>query len=421
MRRRSVPISGDAPMSELIPKSPRLTDVPRLATRADTTETDMTRLVPVAIVVFLGLMALGLPLAVIPLQVHRVLGFDTTIVGWVMAVESAVTLLTRRFAGRYSDRHGPKRAMTLGLAGAAASGVLYLAAEIPKAGYGSLLFIVLGRVFMGYGESLIFTSGGAWPIGLLGMDKVGKALSWIGIAMFGGIAAGTALGTLLYEHIGFGAAGGATIAAPALAYAVARRLPAVRVEGGEPAPFRRIVAILWRAGAGFFLAGIGYAGVSSFLVLAFAARGWGGGGYALATFGGSFVLARIVLGRWTDDVRTSNFLVGTLLTEVVGLGLLSFAHTPWLGFAGAAIAGFGASMVYPLFALPAMRNVPPASVGTAIGTYDACFDLSLMIAAPAFGWLAELVPVQSVFGCAAIAVLASTFFAVSAYRNGYRT
>lgn len=404
-------------MSELIPTPPPLSSVPQLAS-AETTDT--ARIVPVAVVVFLGLMALGLPLAVIPLQVHRTLGFDTATVGWVMAVESAVTLLTRRFAGRYSDRHGPKRAMILGLAGAGASGLLYAIAALPEERNTSLACIVLGRVFMGYGESLIFTSGGAWPVGLLGMDKVGKALSWIGIAMFGGIAAGTALGTLLYEHAGFAAAGLATILAPAFAYVVARPLPEVRASGGEPTPFGRIVAILWRAGVGFFLAGIGYAGISSFLVLAFAARNWENGGYALATFGGTFVLARVVLGRWTDDVRGPRLLVGTLLTEIAGLALLMIANTPWLGFAAAAMAGFGASMVYPLFALPAMRNVPPSSIGTAIGTYDACFDVSLMVAAPAFGWLAERAPVQSVFGVAAAAVLASTFFAVAAYRHAYR-
>ncbi|AOJ03898.1 hypothetical protein WS70_18490 [Burkholderia mayonis] len=57
------------------------------------------RFVPIAVVVFLGLMAMGMPLGSVPAFVNAKLGYGMTVVGLVMGVESVATLLTRHFAG----------------------------------------------------------------------------------------------------------------------------------------------------------------------------------------------------------------------------------------------------------------------------------------------------------------------------------
>lgn len=61
------------------------------------------RLLPFAMMVFLGYLTVGLPLAVLPVHVHDRLGFGPVIVGWVMASQSIATLLTRQFGGVVTD------------------------------------------------------------------------------------------------------------------------------------------------------------------------------------------------------------------------------------------------------------------------------------------------------------------------------
>lgn len=65
----------------------------------------------------------------------------------------------------------------------------------------SLVVIIAGRIATGFAQGLLFTAGSTWPIGMFGADKAGKALSWIGIAMFGGISAGAAVAALLGEVV----------------------------------------------------------------------------------------------------------------------------------------------------------------------------------------------------------------------------
>jgi len=379
----------------------------------------LRRLLPMTATVFLGLMTMGIPLSVLPLQLHHALGFDMVTVGWVMGVESAATLLTRRFAGRTTDRRGPKTAMLIGLVASALSGAAYLLALLPGLTPGAALAVlVLGRVAMGVGESLVFTAGSAWPIGMLGMAQAGKALSWVGIAMFGGIAAGTALGSVLQQGFGFAAAALAALLVPLVGLTIALGVPAVRLAAQPGAlPFRRILGLILPSGAGFTLAMVGFAAIGSFLVLAYDFRGWAGGGVALTLFGAGFVAARVLFGGRSDRARGPGMAVATLVVEAAGLLLLAWMPGPWAGMAGAAVTGFGLSMVYPLLALPAIRRVPAGDLGTAIGTYDAGADIAIMIGTPVCGALAAGFGFQAVFLFAAAAAGLATVLAVAAYRG----
>jgi MFS family permease len=381
-------------------------------------ESGLRRLLPMTATVFLGLMTMGIPLSVLPLQLHDALGFDMVTVGWVMGIESAATLLTRRFAGRTTDRRGPKAAMLIGLVASALSGAAYLLALLPGLGAGATLAIlVLGRVAMGVGEGLLFTAGSAWPIGMLGMAQAGKALSWIGIAMFGGIAAGMALGSVLQQGLGFAAAAAAALVVPLLGFAIALAVPAVRL-APQPGtlPFRRILRLILPSGAGFALAMVGFAAIGSFLVLAYDAQGWAGGGVALTLFGAGFVAARLLFGGRSDRASGPGTVIATLAVEAAGLLLLAWMPGPWAGMAGAAITGFGLSMVYPLLALPAIRRIPPGDLGTAIGTYDAGADVAIMAGTPICGALAAGFGFQAVFLFAAGTAMLATGLAVAAYR-----
>ena len=53
--------------------------------------------------------------------------------------------------------------------------------------------------------------------------------------------------------------------------------------------------------------------------------------------------------------------------EAAGRALIWLSPSAWPGFAGAALSGFGYSLVYPGLGVEAVRRAPPEAQGLAIG------------------------------------------------------
>ena len=73
------------------------------------------RLLPITLAVFIGFLAIGLPLPVLPLHVHDGLGLSPLVVGVVIGAQFAAALLSRAWAGNLADTRGAKRAVVAGL------------------------------------------------------------------------------------------------------------------------------------------------------------------------------------------------------------------------------------------------------------------------------------------------------------------
>ncbi|HTJ57214.1 MAG TPA: MFS transporter, partial [Devosiaceae bacterium] len=115
---------------------------------------DLVQRPAVIAALFCGYLAVGLPLSVLPLFVHDRLGFSNLIVGLVVGVQFLVTVLTRGYAGRVSDRQGGKRSALQGAVVSALAGLLYFIAAMPGLSPATSLTIVLvGRLAAGFGES----------------------------------------------------------------------------------------------------------------------------------------------------------------------------------------------------------------------------------------------------------------------------
>lgn len=178
---------------------------------------------------------------------------------------------------------------------------------------------------------------------------------------------------------------------------------------------------IWRPGLVFALATVGYVTVSSFITLTYAQYQWNGAGYALAAFGAGYVGARLLLGSRSDTAVGPDMALLMLVIEAAGQAVLWMAPTPGYAIVGALLSGFGVSMIYPLFALVAIRNVAHHSLGLAIGFYDACFDISIGLAAPLAGLLARQEGMAVVFligtGATLLAMLATLYAYTSASRD----
>ncbi len=369
------------------------------------------QLLPFALIIFLGYGTIGLPLAALPVHVHEMLGQGPLAVALAVALQPAVTLLTRPWAGGLCDRLGGKAAVLVGVAGAVLSGLLYAAAVLPADPGLGLALLLLGRAAAGVGEGLMMTGGLAWSIAAVGGKRAGRAMIWVGIAMYGAVAAGGPAGLALRSWGGFGAVAGAIVAAALLAGLVALLLPAVRGAGGARLPFLRVVGMVWQQGVGLALASIGFGAISAFIALDFQAEGWGGAGFALSAFGGAYVLVRLLFGGLPDRFGGARVAAGSLAVQALGLLLLWAAAVPEMALAGAFLTGAGFSLVFPSFGVEAVKRVPAASRGAALGAYVAFFDIGLAATGPVIGLVVARFGYSAAFAagalCAALALLST--------------
>src|SRR5689334_23175319 len=75
-------------------------------------------LLPIMAVVFVAFLVIGVAMPVLPLHVHDGLGFGTLMIGLVAGSQFAASLISRPWAGHYSDSRGAKSAVVVGLLGA---------------------------------------------------------------------------------------------------------------------------------------------------------------------------------------------------------------------------------------------------------------------------------------------------------------
>ena len=101
-----------------------------------------------------------------------------------------------------------------------------------------------------------------------------------------------------------------------------------------------------------------------------------------------------------------------MLIEAAGQALIWLAPWPTLALFGAAVTGFGYSLVYPGFGVEAVRNAPPESRGLAMGAFTAFLDLALGFANPALGLVASGAGLSGVYLVSTLVVLCAAIIAV---------
>jgi len=359
----------------------------------------LLRIAPFALIIFCAYLTVGMPLAALPLQIHDALGFGNLTVGIAIGLQSLATLATRPFAGSLCDRNGAKFGVLLGGAASIAASAIYLASTFSPLGpYASLGALLAGRVTSGLAESLLMTGALAWAIGVVGVQNTGKVMVWIGIGMYAAIAVGAPVGIQIMTHHGFidgfAAVSIGLIVFSVLATAAASLIAPVAPHGGERLRFMKVVGRIAPFGAGLALATLAFGAIGTFAALDFQHQGWPGAGFALTGFGASYVLTRIAFG--------ARVAAWSLLIECLGQVMLWLAPQAAVAIAGTILTGIGLALVFPSFGIEAVKRVPPASRGAALGAYAAFFDVGFALAGPITGLFASAFGYPSVFAVGAL-------------------
>jgi MFS family permease len=346
-------------------------------------------LLPIMGVVFVAFLVIGIAMPVLPLHVHDGLGQSTFVVGLVAGSQFAASLISRPMAGHYSDTRNAKRGVFVGLLAAATSGLLYLLSlGLIRTPSISVTVLLLGRGLLGTAESFIITAAVSWGLALADRRNTGKVIAWVGAAMFAAFAIGAPAGSALYAAYGFAAIAWATAAAPLATLLLVAPVPAVAPAQHVRFSFVEVVGAVWVPGLGSALGSVGFGAVISFVALLFAKRGWADGWLAYTAYAVAFILARIFFSHVADKIGGAKAALVCALIEAVGQALIWLAVRPEMALAGAALTGFGFSLVYPGFGIEAVHRVPAQSRGLAMGAYTAFLDLAQGIASPVLGLIA---------------------------------
>ena len=364
---------------------------------------------------FCGYLTVGLPLPVIPLFIHDRLGFGSLVVGVVIGIQFLATVLTRGYAGRLTDHFGGKRAALRGAAVCALGGLLYLISAMPGLSPAvSLAVIVTGRLAAGFGESQFVTGCVSWSIASVGAQRAGLSMSWTGIAMFAALAIGAPVGMTLYQGYGLSATMIACIIAPFVAAIIAFREASYTSPSGQRLPFTKVIGQVWREGLGLMLQGVGLSGLTAFASLYFAARNWGHAGLVMTAFGIGFILVRVVLGGLPDKISGYRIAFWSLAVEAIGQTMLWFAPHEIVALAGALVTGLGCALVFPALGVEALKRVPPASRGSAMGAFVAFLDIAFGISGPAAGIIAAQFGYAAVYSFGAACALLGAVLVLTA-------
>ncbi|MBV8272058.1 MAG: MFS transporter [Cupriavidus sp.] len=367
---------------------------------------------------FVIYLCVGLPIAVVPGFVHGDLGYSAVLAGAAVSIQYLATLLSRPWAGSLCDMKGPKRSVLTGLALCTGSGVLTLMASLfAGSDWLGLGWLLAGRLMLGAGESLVTTGTIAWGIGSVGPRHTAKVISWNGVTTYGALAIGAPVGVLLASHGSLAAIGIVTSVIAAISLLLARRQAAVPILKGERLPFRSVFRAMSPFGLCLALGSVGFGTITAFITLYYAGHGWDHAALALTALGTCFVLTRLLLADSITRFGGYPVALVSLAVEAAGLAMLWLAQAPWQALAGAAVVGFGFSLVFPSLGIEAVKRVPATNRGSALGAYALFFDFSLGLTGPVAGLITKHSGYPAVYLFAALsAVLALALSQILAAR-----
>ena len=334
---------------------------------------------------FVVYLAIGLPLAILPEYVHMRMGYHASLAGLVISIQYIATFLSRPWAGRISDRKGAKISVLWGMGACTLSGFLMLGAAAlhRNPAWLSLTSLIASRLVLGVGESLGSTGATLWGISSAGPEHTAKVISYNGVSTYGALALGAPLGVVMETHWGLSSVAILTIVVCALAYA----LGSTQAAGSRHS--RRTSSVPKRSRSRY--ARTAWASRSAESATAHSPPSSRCSTSAAIGTAQPSASPHSELHSSSRDFfsfapsaplvasRSPRFASSSNLSACCCCGDLP---RPWMALCGAALTGFGYSLVFPALGVEAVERVPVENRGTALGVYTVFADVSFFMVGP---------------------------------------
>jgi MFS family permease len=325
--------------------------------------------------------------------VRHDLGASDRTVGLVIGTFSVMALCSRPFVGRLADRKGRKRAFLTGLGSCTLAGLAYL---LPL-GVGAMY---LARALQGIGEACLYTGAAAWAVELAGVHRSARALGYVSSGIWGGIAAGPLVGTLLGS---FNHAAEFQIVAALGAGAFLTQVD----EDYQPSPHHARKAwfnpSLLGPGLAVGFTNVFYPVVTGFLILHLAKRSHAGPA-AFSVYAGFVLLSRFFLGGLPDKLHPRTTFNLGIACMAVGLAIIATGPNWSMAVFAAALLGFGYSFPWASIAATVLRQSHESERGSSVSVLSAFYDVFVGGSSIAAGFLANSFGYGSAFIMAIIAL-----------------
>lgn len=375
-----------------------------MATAQTSAASPIRKVLSVVLFNLLVYIVIGMPNAVLTIFVHTTLGYSTTLAGLTFALQYLATFAARSSAGRLVDRIGPKPVVIGGLLSCVCSGLLLGGAGLlPYAPSASLAIILLSRLFLGWAESWTATGVIIWNIHRVGAENTALAISWNGICSYGGIALGAPVGAALAllpaPYGGLVSVGALSAALPLFGLALIGFYHGAQPHPSTETPIafsKALHLVLWH-GSALAAGSIGFAAISSFLALYYAAHHWTGAATALAVFGIVFVCIRFFFASQIKRRGGVFVAIVSLLVEAIGLVVIGVFPSHTSALLGAALTGAGFSLLFPALGVLAVNKAGPHNRGAALSAYSIFLDLAIACSGFTLGPIIELAGYPAMF------------------------
>ena len=362
-------------------------------------------------------------LPVLPLYIQYVGGTKQQI-GLVMGCFAIGLLCSRTWLGQTADQKGRKIVILIGTMVVSLAPLGYLLAKSISA----LMFL---RAFHGISIAAFTTGYSALVVDIAPAKQRGELIGYMSLAIPIGMGVGPALGGYTQEYFGYGVLFLISSMAGFLAWFCALQIQEGEKKKGsskqqeiESLPSRNfwelmIDPALSTPAITLLMVGLLFGSLITFLPLYIEESNLdfnAGLFYAVAALA-SFI-ARVVVGKASDNVGRGLFITVSLVCYGSSMILLALAHTPFDLTIAALLEGAGGGIFIPM----AITLISDRSYANERGkVYSICiggFDLGVAVAGPIFGFLSSQLSYAIIFILAGgLAFLGLAIFLVKSHRN----
>lgn len=348
---------------------------------------------------FVGYFIIGLSLSVLPIFISKSLGFSLLIAGIVISLQYISTFFLRAYSGKVIDGKGPKPAVLFSMIGFSLTGIFLIIAYYFKfSPMLSLTFLVVTRLLTGCAEGMVGASPINWAIMALGEKHTAKIISYNGVACYGALAMGASLGIVIEQKYGLYGIGILSIILGIIGFFFAKtKENKTNTHQKEIQSFWKVLGKVAPFGVCLALGGIGFASISTFITLYYNHFHWNNGALCLSIFGALFVAGRLVFSNVINKYGGIKVAIACLFVETIGLLIIAFATNAQMALLGAGVTGLGFSLIFPALGVMAIKSVSPSSQGSALAGYGLFIDISLGVAGPIIGSVADFFGMQFIF------------------------